>query len=202
MEQLSLLALAAPRNDNTVAPISVVPGLAIHAEFISAAEELRLLELIDASEWSNELRRRVQHYGYRYDYRKRGISQDDYIGPLPRWAVALGKRLTGAAGFTSLPDQVIVNEYLPGQGIAPHIDRPSCFGPVVASISLGSAVMMEYRRERAAVDVPLLPRCMATMTGPARYEWRHSIAARAADPGLGPRSRRISLTFRTTLFDE
>ena len=35
-------------------------------------------------------------------------------------------------------EQAIVNEYEPGQGIAPHVDR-DCFGPVVATVSLGSA---------------------------------------------------------------
>ena len=40
-------------------------------------------------------------------------------------------------------EQAIVNEYEPGQGIAPHIDR-DCFGPVVATVSLGSAVNMDF----------------------------------------------------------
>ena len=37
----------------------------------------------------------------------------------------------------------VVVEYEPGQGIAPHIDR-DCFGPVVATVSLGSAVNMDF----------------------------------------------------------
>lgn len=39
--------------------------------------------------------------------------------------------------FPHRPDQVIVNEYQPGQQIAPHIDCVPCFGSVVASLTLG-----------------------------------------------------------------
>ena len=50
-------------------------------------------------------------------------------------------RLSGTSAFTSSPHQrpnhVIMNEYLPGQGIMPHEDGPS-YHPVVATISLGS----------------------------------------------------------------
>lgn len=181
-----------------VGPTTTVPGLMIIRDFISEREEERLLQLIDAAEWSNELQRRVQHYGFRYDYRKREITAEDYLGPLPRWAETLGQRLIDIGLFQSMPDQIIVNEYAPGQGISSHIDRPTCFGPTVASISLGSPVIMEYRRLKECVEIPLLPRSMASMTGSARYDWRHSIPPRRSDPGFGERSRRVSLTFRTT----
>lgn len=101
-------------------------------------------------------------------------------------------------------DQVIVNEYQPGQGISAHVDCVPCFGPVVAAISLGSACVMDFTHptdgKKAAVH--LAPGSLCVMTGPARYDWRHSIAARKSDPGAGariPRSRRVSVTFRTVL---
>jgi alkylated DNA repair dioxygenase AlkB len=48
--------------------------------------------------------------------------------------------------------------------------------------------------------VPLAPGSLCAMTGPARYRWRHGIAARKSDPGPSgriPRGRRVSITFRT-----
>ncbi|KAF8192823.1 hypothetical protein K438DRAFT_1829726 [Mycena galopus ATCC 62051] len=41
------------------------------------------------------------------------------------------------------PNHIIMNEYLPGQGIMPHEDGPAYF-PTVATISLGSHCMFHY----------------------------------------------------------
>ncbi|KAJ4480882.1 hypothetical protein J3R30DRAFT_3462088 [Lentinula aciculospora] len=41
------------------------------------------------------------------------------------------------------PNHIIVNEYLPGQGIMPHQDGPA-YHPVVATISLGSYTSFHY----------------------------------------------------------
>ena len=42
-------------------------------------------------------------------------------------------------------------------------------------------------------------RSVAAMHGDARYLWTHEIPRRKNEPGLGPRHRRISLTFRRVL---
>jgi alkylated DNA repair dioxygenase AlkB len=188
--------LRASRSLARVSESSTVPGLRYTAEWITADEELALLAAVDAAPWSTELRRRVQHYGMRYDYTSRAVAARERT-PLPDWAVALGARLTFE------PDQVIVNEYLPGQGISAHTDCVPCFGPEVAAVSLGSACTMEFAHDGLRVDVPLAARSLCLMTGPARYEWRHAIAARKSDPSPGggrtPRGRRVSVTFRTVL---
>jgi alkylated DNA repair dioxygenase AlkB len=103
-----------------------------------------------------------------------------------------------------MADQVIVNEYLPGQGIGAHVDCVPCFGPAVAAVSLGSACVMDFTSpdRSSAVPVCLQPGSLCVMTGPARYEWRHAIAARKSDPAPGGRilrGRRVSVTFRTVL---
>ncbi|MEN9874244.1 MAG: hypothetical protein RL186_1141, partial [Pseudomonadota bacterium] len=62
------------------------------------------------------MKRRVQHYGWRYDYRAGRVNSNDYLGPLPsvfaELANKIGENLSAPTDF----DQVIVNEYLPGQG--------------------------------------------------------------------------------------
>ena len=40
--------------------------------------------------------------------------------------------------------QVIINEYIAGQGINPHIDDPSQFGEWIVGISLGSHTAMNF----------------------------------------------------------
>lgn len=49
----------------------------------------------------------------------------------------------GMEYHTPLPfTQLTMNEYLPGQGIAAHIDTESCLGPDLAILSIGSDIVM------------------------------------------------------------
>ena len=181
----------------------MVPGLLCTHDWLDEDAQRRLITDIDAAPWSSQLRRRVQHYGHRYDYGSRGVGGPP-APPLPEWAVALARQLHEDGHFVRPPDQVIVNEYQPGQGISAHIDRVSCFGPVVASISLLSACEMDFTHpeEKARVPVRLNPGSLCVMSGPARFTWRHAIPARKTDPrphGRVARDRRVSVTFRTVL---
>jgi len=97
---------------------------------------VRLLTFIDEQEWRSDLKRRVQHYGYVYDHRARRVTQADFLSALPRLFDGLADELLSAGLFERAGDQVIVNEYLPGQGIAPHIDCQPYFGDTIASLSL------------------------------------------------------------------
>ena len=198
--QLSLLA-----EDTAVAPT----GLEYRPEFLSAPEETVLLARIDAAEWLTDLSRRVLHYGYKYDYSNRGLDDSARIGPLPEWLAHLALQVREAASPDTAQllnpgqpfEQAIINEYLPGQGIAPHIDR-DCFGPVVATVSLGSAVSMDFCCGATGDDHVhrLEPRSLLLMHGDARSAWRHGIAKRRTDVWNGQkiqRHRRVSITFRT-----
>lgn len=178
-----------------------VAGLGYVEGWIAAEEERALLAAIDALPWSEELRRRVQHHGYRYAYRGRKVDAAEALGPLPGWAQALAQRLVAEGRFAAAPDQVIVNEYLPGQGISAHVDCVPCFGPTIASLSLGSGATIELtRRETGEREGMWLAPCsLLVLADEARYAWRHAIAGRKSDPGHGPRGRRVSLTFRTVL---
>lgn len=159
---------------------------------------------IDAAPWLDTLKRRVQHYGYRYDYKARRITPDSYLGPLPEWLEQLAGRLVADGIFATQPDQVIINEYLPGQGIAPHVDCEPCFGDVIASLSLGSGCVMNFAHVATGKTMAryLEPRSLLVLQGASRFEWTHGIAARKTDVVDGisvPRGRRVSLTFRTVI---
>jgi alkylated DNA repair dioxygenase AlkB len=95
---------------------------------------------------------------------------------------------------------VIVNEYEPGQGIAAHVDCVPCFGETITSLSLASPCVMDFMgKEGEKAPQFLEPRSLVVLSGPARYQWRHSIAPRKTDKYQGdiiPRRRRLSLTFR------
>ena len=181
-----------------------VAGLRYVAEFIRLVDEVALLREIDARPWLSDLKRRVQHYGYKYDYKARAISRSMFVGPLPSFAVALGARLTDAQLLQEAPDQLIVNEYEPGQGITPHVDCEPCFKERIVTVSLGSQCEMEFLPKDETLkseSILLEPRSALLISGEARYRWLHTIRARLSDRGRA-RTRRVSLTFRNVILGE
>lgn len=55
---------------------NVINGLVYQENFLSIEERKLILFEIDDSAWSTNLKRRVQHYGYIYDYNKKDIYKD------------------------------------------------------------------------------------------------------------------------------
>lgn len=170
-------------------------GLKVKRDFITAAEEIRLLEWVELGEWLSDLKRRVQHYGWKYNYKLRKVDSASYLGPLPKWAQTLGQRLLDLGMVKELPDQVIVNEYVGNQGISKHIDCPDCFRGPIVTISLCETWQMTFRSGNEKFETNLSQRSAVSMDGPARYEWSHEIPQRKSEQG-NLRGRRISLTFR------
>ena len=122
-----------------------LPNGAIYkTEFIDAVEESALVDWLDSLAWDNRLKRRVQHFGYRYDYQARTVLPEAYLGPLPSRLVAIAQRLVYKGDVADLPDQVIANEYQPGQGISAHIDCVPCFEDTIISLSLLSQCEMIF----------------------------------------------------------
>lgn len=183
-----------------------IPELRYIERYASTQAEADLLTAVDAEPWLADLKRRVQHYGYRYDYKARKVDPSMYLGPLPVWAQPIATRLVADGYMTVAPDQLIVNEYEPGQGITAHVDCVRCFGPVVCSVTLGSPCVMELSAvEGNVVELLLLERgSLVMLAGDARYKWRHAIPCRKSDRIAGqimPRGRRVSLTFRTVIVE-
>ena len=117
------------------------------------------------------------------------------------------------------PDQLTLNEYRPGQGIAGHVDTHSAFGGTLLALSLGSGVVMEFRRapraaatgaaderggggESAIERIWLPARSLLVLEGEARYAWQHGIPCRhtdRVDDAIVPRGTRVSLTLREAM---
>jgi alkylated DNA repair dioxygenase AlkB len=177
------------------------PDVIYFSDFLSREEEEAITVRLDAGEWSNTLKRRVQHFGCRYDYKVRTVAADAYLGKLPKWLETLAERLVASGYFIDLPDQVIANEYFPGQGISAHVDCVPCFNDTIISISLLSQCEMVFRERSSSRSLAVLlhPRSGILLKGAGRYDWTHEIPARKSDIVHGAkveRDRRISLTFR------
>ncbi|WFD33699.1 non-specific serine/threonine protein kinase [Malassezia cuniculi] len=169
-------------------------------EFITAAEEERLIERVNMSGKGTLI-----------------------AEPLPDWVTRspdLISRIRETGAFQNSahgePNHCLVNEYLPGQGIMPHNDGPAYF-PAVATVSLGSSILYDvyelgesgYPTE-PTFSVLLEPRSLLVSVGWAYTDYIHGIAeehqtsverlaqatnARGICEPL-ERSTRISLTFR------
>ena len=197
------------------APEILPDGLFYFDDFINTIDAEKLLSIIDKQPWLDDLQRRVQHYGFKYDYRARRIDDSMHLGPLPDWLIPVEQSVRNKTAellnIDHVFDQAIVNEYEPGQGISPHVDCEPCFGEVVATLSLNSEIQMDFSKPTLGLKISkrLETNSLALLTGSVRYEWQHSIPARKSDPadtafnrGVNRRKRRVSVTFRSVLLDE
>lgn len=112
----------------------VVPGLVVIENFISEAEEMALMDELggDTAPWKESISRRVQHYGFPFNYRTLMVDYVKPTPPLPSNCADLTHRITtcyeqqAEQGLLDLLkpyqplNQLTINEYLPGQGIASH----------------------------------------------------------------------------------
>jgi len=172
----------------------MINGLKVIKDFISQDEETALIHHIDSEPWDTSMKRRIQQYGHEYIIKKKKLSQE--IRPLPSWSQSILEKLNGF--FPKTPEQIIVNEYLPGQGISKHIDSPMFDEPVV-SLSLLSSCVMNFIRDKQKLPLLLERRSLLIMTGESRWSWYHEIPSRKYDDVENikvPRKRRVSLTFR------
>lgn len=156
-----------------------IPGLKYIQNFITYTEEQELLSIIDNQPWDITLKRRTQHYGYRYNYRS--TEEMKYLGVIPKWLANLGDTIYKAGYFISTPNQIIINEYLPGQGITPHIDHPKNFADTICSLSLGSRCNMDFTYQNYKISQLLEPCSLLVLQQDARYKWKHSIVPRKSD---------------------
>ncbi|MGB7443073.1 MAG: alpha-ketoglutarate-dependent dioxygenase AlkB [Coleofasciculaceae cyanobacterium] len=182
-----------------------IPGLTYLPKYLNLDEQTELLDNVKQQTWSIVTNRRIQLYGYKYEYKNGLLVSSSYLGTLPNWLNNITSRLSRESIATTVFDQVIVNEYQPGQGIAGHIDSAHCFGNTIASLSLGSSCVMEFTHSQTQekADIKLEPGGLLVLQGEARYLWKHGIAACKFDNYLGnkfARQERISLTFREVLF--
>lgn len=179
-----------------------VPGLNYIASYLDKAQQQQLIETIDKQEWSNDLHRRTQHYGYRYFFQTGMIYPFSYLGKFPEWLQKVADSLYHQNIVCEIPHQALINEYLPGQGIGGHVDTIACFGEEVVSISLVSECFMLFKNKetKEKVAIVLEPGSMVAMKGVARYQWTHGIKkseVELVEDKEIVRDRRLAITLRT-----
>ena len=134
-------------------------------------------------------KRLTASYGWHYNFDDASFAPAEAI---PNWLLPVRAK---AAQFARLQPselvQALLIRYDPGAGIGWHRDRP-VFEHVLG-ISLGAPATMRFRRRRRGgfdrASAKLAPRSIYHLTGEARHEWEHSIAAMEVT--------RWSITFRS-----
>lgn len=168
-------------------------------DFIDAGTEAKLIAEIDAQIWVVDYDRRLQYYGYRNEL-EAPYDLVEFPVPLPALISQLSEKIVAQFLLRDKPDQVIINEYLPGQGIRPHKDR-NYFDNQICGINLGSGCVMKFNKVngREVHDVAIPRRSLYVLQDDARYKWNHSIPPRKKDTIDGivqHRERRVSITYR------
>nr|XP_022903427.1 alkylated DNA repair protein alkB homolog 8 [Onthophagus taurus] len=189
-------------------------GLIIINDFINEDEEMILLGLynFETSKECMTLKKRLtKSYGYQFNYDNNNVSKNDPLPEnIPKECDFLWTRLSEKSNLKHFkPDQLTINYYKPGDGIAPHIDTHSAFEDPILSLSLGSSAVMEFKLKDKRANIFLPQRSLAILSGESRYCWSHAIIGRKYDiiPKQGrftvhKRSVRTSFTFRKVLQGE
>lgn len=117
--------------------------------FITSEEEQQILSQVYRApkpKWTQLLNRRLINYG--------GIPHPNGMvaEEIPEWLQNFIDKINNLSIFESQKaNHVLVNEYLPGQGIMPHSDGP-LFYPTISTISCGSHTVLEFlKREKPLV---------------------------------------------------
>jgi alkylated DNA repair protein (DNA oxidative demethylase) len=166
--------------------LPLIPGLRSIDAFVALDAERDLIARIDSLalapfRFQGWLGKRLTYsFGIHYDFDRAALARTD---ALPAWLTPLRDRAETMAGLApGTLEQALLIRYDPGAGIGWHRDRPH-FDHVVG-ISLGAPAVMRFRRRVGERfdrrTAPLLPRGCYHLSGEARHDWEHSIAAMTA----------------------
>lgn len=161
----------------------------------------KIIDFLNNQEWKgvsiSKTGRKVQQYGFEYDYISRKDTEYKKITDIPD--ILLDLKQTIEHLITCDLNQCIVNKYEPGQGISAHVDKET-FGPIIICFTLCSGTIITFtktvdRDKKMVIEKYVEPNSVYFMTEDSRYEWKHEIKPRLADNGI-KRETRISITFR------
>lgn len=157
------------------------------------------MEEIDIQVWTVDYQRRLQYYGFRNELEK-PYDLVTYPIDIPPEINQLSREIVEQQILIYQPDQVIINEYLPGEGIKSHKDR-AYYENQICGVNLGSGCVMKFTNSSSfeVIDVEIPRLSLYVMQNDARKKWSHAIPPRKKDIVNGDiihRERRVSITYR------
>jgi alkylated DNA repair dioxygenase AlkB len=175
--------------------VPTIEGMRYSEQRISEREEKALIERLGELDlapfrfhgWLGN--RKTQSFGWRYDFDDASFTRTE---PIPNWLHSLRDKAADFIGVRPADFvHVLLARYDAGAGIGWHRDR-DVFEQVVG-ISLYTPATLRFRQRTPTgfrrTSIELEPRSAYLLSGPARWDWEHSIA-----PGD---QLRFSITFRS-----
>ncbi|XP_020289096.1 alpha-ketoglutarate-dependent dioxygenase alkB homolog 6 [Pseudomyrmex gracilis] len=171
------------------AVVSQIPDTACYIpNFITEEEEKQIIKHVNnvpQPKWTQLSHRRLQNWGG-IPHPKGMIAEE-----IPTWLQKYIDKVKALNAFETgvLPNHVLINEYLPGQGIMAHSDGP-LFYPVVTTISCGSHTFLDFykkldstEQQQSKFEFSLLlePRSLLVLQKDLYHNYLHSIAERDVD---------------------
>lgn len=161
---------------------NIPPTVYYIPKFITEDEESLIIKnvySVPKPKWTVLSNRRLQDYG--------GVPHEKGMIPeeIPSWLQTYMKKIDELNVFEGKKsNQVLINEYLPGQGIMPHTDGP-IFSPTITTITCGSHTVLEFlenNENRKKVCGLLLERLSLVIIKDDMYsKYLHSICERTDD---------------------
>lgn len=140
----------------------------------------------------------VCHYGFKYN--SKNIDEPVPVFPeVIKTVVDLIKN-NNLVPITSTLDICIINRYLPGQGIHPHVDGPR-FDDDICCVTINAGSIITFTKGHSKYSIYAEPNSLYIMSGSSRYEWLHEMPMRFTDIVNGvsvDRGTRYSITIRST----
>ena len=171
----------------------ISPGLWLSKDFISKEEEEAIVNCIyENGEWLELIKRKLQNWGG-YPH-PTGMHEEG----LPYHLQEVANRVEKINCWDYKINQVLLNEYVAGQGIAAHKDGPN-YHSSAAILSLLSTRLMTFRSSdgEEIFDVPLPSRSLLIFSGRYFNDFTHEISK--SDSSL---PKRLSLTLRRAKVSE
>lgn len=151
-------------------------------EFITDEEENLIMKQVynePKPKWTYLKNRRLQNHG--------GVPHPNgmIVEEIPIWLQKFVDKVAMLDIFKNcMPNHVLVNEYLPGQGIMAHLDGP-LFYPTVSTISCGSHTILTFSTNDSTRDkiceLLLERRSLVVLQDDMYKKYLHSISEVTAD---------------------
>ena len=149
---------------------------------LSIEEEKDLLDKLLNEQGIRSTDRTLIRYG-------NSVYGHDKLDPIPEYLLDLSNKLIDKKILDSIPEDITVNTYYPGDKIIPHIDKIDA-GPVITILSLLSEAKLILTYGSKKQNILLPSRSIIQLKGVYRTHWKHSIEKL--------KQKRISIVFRQT----
>lgn len=162
----------------------MISGLTHINGYITEPEQAQLVDNINAQIWSYEAGRRIQFYGYEHSVAAAIVEPDMRLGPLPDWVDLLAWKLLIDGHMPAYPQQVVVDECTPGQGISAYTEPDDGYGDIVCMVGLLSPIVVNFRerlQRHRRFALRLDPGSVLILRDEARYNWTRAIPPRTWD---------------------